>query len=954
MKKFYLFLLLAVCSLAVTAQETTNVLEYTAPEWNDYQMTFTQSDDNSWTVSGSELRCSMRSGASASTLTAKVTVEDDATLCYTLRYGEQVSLLIDGEEVRSYTKEQLSTERNYYQTLVSGEHSIQWVVQGNSSSSSSYYIKNVGIEKTPWITVNLLEPGSLGTEILYNVDDLKDVRCLKIIGSMNDDDWAKISMMKGNLFALDLSETDVKEIADDFFYVPNQNDLPYLHSVKLPEGLRTIGDRAFYNAQSLSDINFPSTLESIGYGAFGSTSITSAILPERCTELGTEVFNRCYFLKEVKLSNSLAVIPRLSFQYCYELRTFDLPEKLERIEERAFYNCSLVAFDFPETLKEIGSYAFYSTNQHGEKAKLILPKNVSVVEGGAFSNTFYTSAEMPVSYFSSQNSSSSILPTTITTLRLNCPTVVGHPSRIIDDDVRANVTLQVPSFLVNSYKLDDYWYNFGKIEGFSTAEIDEWILNNDLVLGARDRFEGTPSITINENGSLKVNGTDGMTVNDLSFKVDPSNNVYGRMFSNADDVVVNGSLWTDFNADKANNWYFISLPYNIKVSDIQPVTGTPKRAIRYYDGANRAENGAVGSWKDFEEDAIIPAGTGFIFQVSEAGWWKLPSPDDAGKQYLTSNNMFVKALAENPSDNAANKGWNLVGNPYQCWYNIHKLNFTAPITVYDTKNKTYSAYSVIDDDYAIAPNQAFFVQCPEGISDISFPLDGRQMTSVIESQVSAKPHAFRMSVPERVLIDLTVSNGTYSDRTRVVFNNSATAVYDTDCDAGKFFSDSQDVPQIYSYDTEGNIYAINERPEGDGNVKLGFTAHEGGTFTFSLARDMSGNVMLKDNERGTTVNLSQQEYSFTADAGTYESRFELSLSNSVTGISGNAVTQETVSVEASTAGITVYGSGARVEVFTCSGVKVGSANVCGSHEFSLSSGLYIVNAGGKSTKVLVP
>ncbi len=946
MKKLYLSLLLAVSCLTVMAEATTNVLEYTAPEWNDYPMTFTVTD-NCWSVSGSEIEGSVRS-EQQSTLTATVTVGENATLRYELYGGRDLSFIVDGEEIRSLTYNQLQTSRLYYQALSPGEHTIQWNVRNSSSSSTYYKIKNIGIETTPWITVTLLEPGSLGTEILYNVDHLKEVRNLKIIGSMNDDDWAKISMMKDNLIELDLSETDAREITKELF-----KSAACLKSIKLPEGLTKIGDDAFVNAYSLEYVGFPSTLESIGSWAFQYTSIISAILPDKCTQIGRNAFSDCRFLKNVKLSDALTEIDDYTFQDCYELRTFKLPEMLEAIGQKAFYNCSHVAFDFPESLKSIGYSAFENTNRYGEKAELILPKNVSSIGQWAFINSKYTYAEIPVSFYTLEYKEY-FLPSTVTTIRLNCPTVIGRKSsdaKIVSDSDRPNITLQVPSFLVNAYKLDDYWYNFGKIEGFSTAEIDEWVINDALVLGARDRFEGNPSIEINTGGSLKINGTDGMSVADLSFKISPYGAIYGQMFSNADDVTVSGKLWNEFYTYK-NQWYFMSLPYNIKVSDITSASSTAKRAIRYYDGAHRAENGATGSWTDYGQDDIIPAGTGFIFQSSEAGWWTLPSMEDESKQFLTSNNMFVKELAANPSDNASNRGWNLVGNPYQCWYNIHKLNFTAPITVRDLKNNTYAAYSVIDDDYAIAPCQAFFVQCPEGISNISFPLDGRQMTSVIESQVGAKPQPFMAQAVSRKIIDLSVSNNTFTDRTRVVINNAATTGYDASCDAGKFFSESEEVPQIYSLDAEGNKYAINERPETGGSVRLGFIAPQGGNFTMQLTRNTMGNVILKDNETGASVNISGQEYSFTSDAGTYENRFELYFTET-TGIENTAAVQQAMSVNVTENGISITGH-VNVEVFAASGAMVGKASVNGRHSFALPSGLYIVKGERKSVKVMVP
>lgn len=439
-----------------------------------------------------------------------------------------------------------------------------------------------------------------------------------------------------------------------------------------------------------------------------------------------------------------------------------------------------------------------------------------------------------------------------------------------------------------------------------------------------------------------------MSINDLTIEIDPDNNVYGRIFSNADGVTTNGNLWMDFRAGTSNKWYFLSLPYNVKVSEIIFTNNNPRRAIRYYDGANRAANGASGSWKNFAEDDIIPAGTGFIFQVSEGGWWRIPTQVDESKEYLTSNKMFVKALAENNSNNASDKGWNLVGNPYQCWYNIHKLNFTAPITV--RENDNYAAYSVIDDDYAIAPNQAFFVQCPEGIHEISFPLDGRQMTSVIESQTGIKPFD-PASSNARLLTDITVSNGNHSDRTRIVLNSHASTGYESNCDASKFLTEVPEVPQIYSYDNECQ-YAINERPQADGLVHLGFIAGESGHYTLSLTRNASEHVWLTDLENGQTIDLTTQDYGFTSEAGTFNERFELRFTGNTTYIQSQE--RQTFNVTAVIGGIEISGISGNVGVYNMAGVQVAEQKLSGTSTFiALPKGVYVVKNSQTKIKVIV-
>jgi hypothetical protein len=211
------------------------------------------------------------------------------------------------------------------------------------------------------------------------------------------------------------------------------------------------------------------------------------------------------------------------------------------------------------------------------------------------------------------------------------------------------------------------------------------------------------------------------------------------------------------------------------------------------------------------------------------------------------------------------------------------MNFTAPISVYE--NGTYNAYSVIDDDYALQPNQAFFVQCPNNVTKIGFPVDGRQLDDKIESQNAAR--SLDPAAKSRFLVDVQMATADgKKDKTRLVVNNAAMMDYETTCDASKFMSMDADMPQIYSLDTNGTQYAINERPMGDGTLRLGIVVPATGQYTLSTVRNDLSEVMLIDNQTGETVELTSEGYTFTASQGTDESRFTLSfLSSEVTGIS---------------------------------------------------------------------
>ena len=354
-----------------------------------------------------------------------------------------------------------------------------------------------------------------------------------------------------------------------------------------------------------------------------------------------------------------------------------------------------------------------------------------------------------------------------------------------------------------------------------------------------------------------------------------------QILNNCDKVTASGDNRLDYWTE-AKRWYFISLPFDLDVSRITPWSSGVQYAIRYYDGAGRAANGKSGNWKNVDRTGIIPAGTGFIYQTNIATWTGFYAAETENKYGTLRTDEFNKTLDVNASETVSNKGWNLVGNPYQCFYNNHCLNFTAPITVWN--GSTYTAYSLTDDDYAIRPNEAFFVQCPnEEYDTIGFPLQGRQLTSVIESQNAVK--ALAPEARTRKIVNLTISDGEWEDQTRVVLNEKASMAYETTCDASKFMSMDNSVPQLYTIGEDGTWYAINERPYREGVIALGFYAGQDGEYTIAVTRSDAGQVFIIDNLTGKTTDITGGTYTFSAKAGTDNTRFTLSfVSSETTGV----------------------------------------------------------------------
>mmetsp|Transcript_21071 Transcript_21071/g.25903 ORF Transcript_21071/g.25903 Transcript_21071/m.25903 type:complete len:228 (-) Transcript_21071:598-1281(-) len=110
-----------------------------------------------------------------------------------------------------------------------------------------------------------------------------------------------------------------------------------IEKIKLPEGLKIIGEFAFDGCEKLREMNFPASLETIDCGAFCG----------------------CQSLKEVKLSPSLKRINHSAFFGCTSLIITNFPPSLEVIDEYAFHGCtSLTAIFFPNSLQRIGTGAF--------------------------------------------------------------------------------------------------------------------------------------------------------------------------------------------------------------------------------------------------------------------------------------------------------------------------------------------------------------------------------------------------------------------------------------------------------------------------------------------------------------------------------------------------------------------------------------------------------------------
>ena len=135
----------------------------------------------------------------------------------------------------------------------------------------------------------------------------------------------------------------------------------YIKRVVIQQGVRAIGDRAFWDCSGLTSVTIPDGVTSIGDYAFAyCVSLTSATIPEGVTSIGGSAFSGCSGLTSVTIPSSVTSIGWSAFENCTALTFMTIPESVTYISEEVFSNCiRLARVTIPKSVTEISSKAFY-------------------------------------------------------------------------------------------------------------------------------------------------------------------------------------------------------------------------------------------------------------------------------------------------------------------------------------------------------------------------------------------------------------------------------------------------------------------------------------------------------------------------------------------------------------------------------------------------------------------
>ena len=151
------------------------------------------------------------------------------------------------------------------------------------------------------------------------------------------------------VWSIEVTKEDLENAVKDEFGVSYSKDWKKMLGVStldlegkysIRRGTKVIANTAFMDCYSLTSIDIPNSVISIGEDAFHSCySLTSIIIPNSVTSIGECAFSGCDSLTNIVIPNSVTSIGEGAFSGCDSLTNIVIPNSVASIESCAFYGC---------------------------------------------------------------------------------------------------------------------------------------------------------------------------------------------------------------------------------------------------------------------------------------------------------------------------------------------------------------------------------------------------------------------------------------------------------------------------------------------------------------------------------------------------------------------------------------------------------------------------------------
>ena len=253
-------------------------------------------------------------------------------------------------------------------------------------------------------------------------------------------------------------------------HVFNRNNIN-LTSVSLPSTLTTIGEGAFSNNPGITSISIPSSVTTIGDGAFSSCGLTSIVIPASVTSIGDTqdglyglpgAFCGCSNLTSITVeagnpvydsrNNCNAIIKTATNTLVQGCNNTVIPSGVTSIGNDAFLNSLLESITIPEGVTSIGvmAFAYNSSGGSSQLSSVFLPSTLTTIGEYAFNFcTALTSITIPSNVTSIGNSAFAYcnnLTSVVSQTTTPC-TISNHAF----DGISNSCTLTIPTGTTSAY-----------------------------------------------------------------------------------------------------------------------------------------------------------------------------------------------------------------------------------------------------------------------------------------------------------------------------------------------------------------------------------------------------------------------------------------------------------------------------------------------------------------------
>ena len=377
---------------------------------------------------------------------------------------------------------------------------------------------------------------------------------------------------------------------------------------------------------------------------------------------------------------------------------------------------------------------------------------------------------------------------------------------------------------------------------------------------------------------------------------------------NASDDVWYADWYIDY-----DQYYPIAVPWDVTLANItyrycsvEPTVGHDKNIrLRYYDGSSRAGGGAIGTnWKlygaagaesvptklepskGYALTAKRPSGKAFSIlrmplTIPSAAWTTGGEKGEVGGTH--KDQVSVTGWGSGTAQWYA-MGWNFIGNPYMCTFNGNDDGISGKLVDQQGKGVRYATIPDVDfknfDQVAIAdadlkPASGFFVQAenPEA-TYITFA-----SSNIVPPSAPARFTTVTENIPDQeAYIRLSYDGG--KDQMGLIIGEDYTANYEVNADLAKVLGDAGFVKTYMQYGGMDMAYvAINEMLAKEW-IPVTVILPANGEYTYSLTNssivnELEGVYLIDYANENKVTNLINENYVFTAQAGTISNRFAI-------------------------------------------------------------------------------